>query len=116
MILAFGREARRRGWSVQVVPVIDGLPIEAAPDVPVEQVGQRWYVEVERSRAFKPEKWHNQEALQGAVAFCVRSAQRRMCLAAELDQLIIPGVGTDLETLQLSNRWVPFGSLWLQSW
>mgnify|MGYP001088981002 FL=1 len=74
MILAFAREARRRGWAVQVLPVLDGMPVEATPDVLVEKYGQCWYVEVERSRAFKEQKWRNQEALQAAAPSRLRGA------------------------------------------
>ncbi len=110
MILVFAREARRRGYTVQVMPEVSDLPAETAPDVLVEKDGQRWYVEVERSRTSKPEKWRNQEALQNTVAFCVISMRRRERLAAEIRRMGLSGMGTDLESLIQGSR------LWLQRW
>ena len=116
MILAFCREARRRNFTVQLVPVIDGLPLEAVPDVLVEQGGQRWYVEIERHRRFKPEKWRNQEAIQGFTAFCTRSPRRRERLAADINRLGIAGFGTDLESLLQRSQSAAPGPLWVQRW
>jgi len=122
MILAFCREARRRGCQAQVVPLLEGLGPESAPDVLVEQAGQRWYVEIERHRRFKPEKWRKQEALQGFAAFCTRSPKRREKLAAAIGRAGISGVGTDLESL-LQGSLQPdhsqsagSGPLWVQRW
>ena len=116
LILAFAREARYRGYQVVLTPSLDSVPTRIQPDMLLKGQTDRLYVEVERSREPKTEKWDNLDKLQGFVAVCVQSRARRKRLAARLRSLNLPGQATDLETLSQCRAGGEPGPLWLEHW
>jgi len=116
LVLAFAREARFRGYKTTVIPVVEGLSGRMLPDILVDDGRERVYVEVERSRVMKTEKWENLDRLQGFTAFCVQSYSRRQRLSKRLGELGFTGVAADLETLSQRRAGGDPGPLWLEDW
>jgi len=116
LVLAFAREARCRGCQTKILPEVDGLAGRMLPDILIENSHKRVYVEVERSRVLKTDKWDNLDKLQGFVAVCVQSRARRKRLVARLHALNLPGLATDLETLSQRRASGDPGPLWLEDW
>ena len=115
MVLDFAWQARRRGYRVVVMPIVQKMFI--VPDVYVERdATDKTYVEVERGRN-KLEKWRNLYALQGFVAVCVATkARRKTIVEKEIQPLVIGGMATDLETLKNSDKSEKNQQLWVDSW
>jgi hypothetical protein len=110
-VLAFTYHSRRRGWRTEVLPDVDG---NAVPDVLVKKGDERIFVEVEFGED-KPNKWRNLAALQGFVALCAATAEKRSKLVAECKLDKLGGVATDIETLIQESGGVP-GKLWVEKW
>jgi len=99
MILMFARQARLRGYRVNLLPEVVGAPNGFVPDVyVVDKKHRRAYVEVERGHA-KQDKWRSLAALQGFVALVTLTPRHRQTLVEEVQELRLPGRATDLQTL-----------------
>jgi hypothetical protein len=103
-VLIFVMHARFRGFRAGVLPAIEKGKTAAVPDAWIESVAPEnlptpLYVEVEMSNKELPEKWRNLTQLQGRVALCARSVQRRARLVGDCKLKNLPGLATDLETL-----------------
>ena len=110
-VLAFTYHSRRRGWETEVLPDVEG---NAAPDVLVKKDGERIFVEVEFGEN-KANKWRNLAELQGFVALCAATAEKRSKLVAECKLDKLNGIATDIETLIQESGGVP-GKLWVEKW
>ena len=110
-VLAFAYHSRRRGWKVEVLPPVEG---KSEPDVLVEKDGQKIYVEVEFG-SDKPAKWRNLADLQGFVAICAATEDKRSKLVAECKLDRLKGRATDIETLIQESGGV-VGNLWHEKW
>jgi hypothetical protein len=118
-ILLFAYHARRRGWRVEVCPLVDNPLVE--PDVLVEKDGERIYVEVEVLRHPRKRrdgadntwvrKWINQYRFQRRVAVCTLTPKRMQGILRYLKPRY-PGVATELTTLAKQ----PDSDLWLERW
>lgn len=115
MVLDFAWQARRRGYRVAVMPIVQKM--FTVPDVYVDRdATDRAYVEVERGRN-NPQKWRNLFALQGFVAVCVPTKRRRKTMVEkEIQPLGIGGLATDLETLKNSDKSKKNEQLWVDNW
>jgi hypothetical protein len=117
MVLCFAREARRRGYQVVVLPKVEAIPTNTLPDIYIEKGVDRAFVEVERGRALKNEKWLHQDTLQGFVAICTLTKHsRRRFMEEEFLTINMGGQITDLETLRRQDLEGGPGSLWLEKW
>lgn len=94
-VLIFAMHARMRGWTVTVVPEMEG---PAEPDVLIERGSERWYVEVERSRNDPGvSKWQNLAALNGGqVAFCAVDGETMRRLRSQCVGAGLHGKATDI--------------------
>jgi hypothetical protein len=110
-VLAFTYHSRRRGWGTEVLPEVEG---KAAPDVLVKKGDERILVEVEFGED-KPNKWRNLAELQGFVALCAATAEKRSKLVAECKLDKLSGIATDIETLIQESGGIP-GKLWIEKW
>lgn len=113
-VLLFALHARLRGWTVAIMPEVDG----AAPDAVVWRGQERFYVEVERGKKDKPAKWANiAQANGGKVALCAMTPQHRALLVGDCKRQRLPGVATDLETL-INVPWHKARNepLWIEEW
>jgi hypothetical protein len=115
MVLDFSWQARRRGYKVEVMPMVESRFM--IPDVYVERgATDKAYVEVERGQN-KPEKWSNLLSLQGFVAVCVSTPARRGTIVRkEIQPSGAVGLATDLETLKRVTKRAGKQDLWLESW
>jgi hypothetical protein len=115
MVLDFARQARRRGYKVEVMPVVESRFM--MPDAYIERgATDKAIVEVERGRN-KPEKWRNLYALQGFIAVCTTTqARRRAIYRDEIQPLEIRCLTTDLETLKMVGKGGDIQHLWLECW
>lgn len=115
MVLDFAWQARRRGYTVEVLPAVESKYL--IPDVCVEGgADYRVYVEVERGRN-KLEKWHHLLQLQGFIAVCVTNQTRRKTIVQkEIQPLGYGGIATDLETLKKATKREEIQNLWLDKW
>jgi len=111
-VLAFAYHARRRGWTAEVMPEVEDA--RARPDARVEKEGEQACVEVELGED-KPGKWRNLAQLQGFVALCAATAEKRARLVGECMQEGLQGKATDIETLIQSSGAIP-GQLWAEAW
>lgn len=122
-VLIFAMHARFRGYRAGVLPVIEKGKTAAVPDAWIEPVvleNQKasLFVEVELSNKELPEKWRNQSDLQGKVALCARSVQRRTRLVGDCKLKNLHGLATDLETL-IAPKVPEITSatpLWVEEW
>jgi hypothetical protein len=80
----------------------------------VEKGEERIFVEVEFGED-KPNKWRNMAELQGFVALCAATAEKRSKLVAECKLDKINGIAADIETLIQESGGVP-GKLWVEKW
>jgi hypothetical protein len=110
-VLAFAYHSRRRGWKVEVLPPVEG---KSEPDVMVEKGDEKIYVEVEFG-SDKPAKWRNLANLQGFVALCAATEDKRSKLVAECKLDRLKGRATDIETLIKESGGV-VGNLWHEKW
>ena len=110
-VLAFAYHSRRRSWKVEVLPPVEG---KAEPDVLVEQGEDKICVEVELGND-KPAKWRNLNTLQGFVALCAATEDKRSRLVAECKLDKLKGMATDIETLIQESGGVT-GNLWFERW
>ena len=122
-ILIFAMHARLRGHRVEVLPEITAVQTNAIPDVAVSRRSsdpkdEPVYVEVELSKKELDPKWRNLTELQGSVALCARTVQRRTRLVGDCKLKNLHGCATDLETLIACK--VPDISgdspLWAEQW
>ena len=115
MVLDFSRQARSRGYKVDVMPVVESR--FTIPDVYVERgASEKTYVEVERGR-HKPEKWRNLYGLQGFIAVCLTTqTRRRNFVDREIKSSCIGGTATDLETLKKHDNIKAIPQLWMEYW
>jgi hypothetical protein len=114
MVLAFAYQARLRGYRVEVLPVVERKYI--APDLSIETLNTHVYVEVENGKA-KIEKWINLEKLQGFVAICTDTEEKRRHISEYTNKpLDLHGLATDLETLVKCPSYTPITCLWMDSW
>ncbi len=111
-VLTFAYHARTRGWNAEVLPEVDGT--NAIPDISVEKDDKKVYVEVELG-ADKTAKWRNLAKLQGFVALCASTADKRNGLVNECKLDRIKGRATDIETLIQESGGVK-GNLWPETW
>jgi hypothetical protein len=110
-VLAFTYHSRRRGWEIEVLPYVEG---NAEPDVLVMKGEERIFVEVEFGQD-KPNKWRNMAELQGFIALCAATAEKRSKLVAECKLDKLNGIATDIETLIQESGGV-LGKLWAEKW
>lgn len=110
-VLAFAYHSRRRGWKTEVLPPVEG---KAEPDVLVVRGEERVFVEVEFGEN-KPSKWRNLAELQGFVALCAATEEKRSRLVAECKLDKLSGMATDIETLIKESGGVS-GRLWVERW
>ena len=115
MVLDFAWQARKRGYKVEVLPIVESKYL--IPDMYVERGGtDKSYVEVERGRN-KPEKWGNLLSLQGFAAVCVTTqARRRTIVQKEIQPSGAGGLATDLQTLKNVTKSEDVQQLWLERW
>jgi hypothetical protein len=115
-ILVFSVHARRRGWSTQVLPMVEG---SAEPDIVIWKGEEKLYCEVELGNKERPAKWqHNATLNGGKVAMCAGTLTRRAVLINDCKLDHLPGLATDIETLVKSSYHKLKGDeeLWDQSW
>lgn len=110
-VLSFAYHCRRRGWKVEVMPPVEG---KAEPDAMVVKGEDQVYVEVEFGND-KPAKWRNLTDLQGFVALCAATEDKRSRLVSECKLDRLKGKATDIETLIQESGGVT-GNLWLEKW
>jgi hypothetical protein len=110
-VLAFSYHSHRRGWQTEVLPDVEG---NAKPDVLVIKGEERIFVEVEFGED-KPNKWRNLAELQGFVALCAATAEKRSKLVAECKLDKLSGIATDIETLIQESGGIT-GKLWVEKW
>lgn len=112
-VLAFGYHARRRGWKVEILPLEDGA---TQPDVSLRREEQRIFVEVEFEGG-NPVKWRNLAELQGFVALCAPTPEKRASMVSECKLDRLRGKATDLESLiQSVGLEGSLGPVWLEEW
>ena len=115
--LAFAVHARRCGWSVEMLPTVEG---HAVPDVLVSRENERTYVEVEINTNDKLSKWKNLAELNGGfAAVCARTFEAGEKLGAFCKTNGIKlGLSTDLATLFEAGYYgAPVGGqLWQNAW
>lgn len=122
-VLIFAMHVRFRGYRAGVLPAVDKGKTAAVPDVWIEPVVSEnqkssLFVEVELSNKELPEKWRNLSNLQGKVALCARSVQRRARLVGDCKLKNLHGLATDLETL-IAPKVPEITSatpLWVEEW
>lgn len=115
MVLDFVWQARIRGYTANILPIVGNLVVN--PDVYVER-GEldHAYVEVERGRD-SLQKWLNMTALQGfAAVCCMTMRKRRNLVEKEIMPMGIPGIATDLETLNKMANTEARDLFWLDHW
>lgn len=115
MVLDFAWQARRRGYKVEVMPIVESNFL--IPDVFVERGStDKAYVEIERGR-YKSGKWWNLFLMQGFAAACMTSrASRRTIVQNDIQPLGIGGLATDLQTLKFEAHCKDVQQLWLERW
>jgi hypothetical protein len=111
-VQAFAYHARRRSWRAEVLPSVEGT--KSQPDALVEKDDERIYVEVELGED-KPAKWRNLAELQGFVAVCAATADKRVRLVADCKLDGLKGMATDIETLIQESGGI-VGRLWDERW
>ncbi len=117
-ILLFATVARLRGWTVEVLPEVQG---KARPDLVITKDGQRLYVEVETGTRLHDAnaKWRmNAELNGGRVALVARNVEERGVLVADCRHVAGHGCATDVETL-IAGRLVEVSAddpLWAEVW
>ena len=108
--LAFAYNARQRGYTVTLMPEVEG---SAEPDVFIEKDEERLYVEVEAGSG-EPErrmrKWQLIHELQGHIAICAPSESIRRTLVDEARK-VGPGCATDFAFLRGNPQ-----SMWAETW
>jgi hypothetical protein len=110
-VLAFVYHARLRGWEAEVLPT--EIDLETRPDVSLKREEKRIFVEVEFD-GDKPAKWRNLANLQGFVAFCAPTPDKREGMVSDCRLAQLSGIATDLETLIQSS--FPTSPLWVEEW
>jgi hypothetical protein len=115
VILAFAYQARRRGWSCQVIPSI-GQGMHVYPDACLRKGAEKIYVEIERRQHGHLVKWHKYLLLQHYVAICAFTPEGRRGLVGELKRAGVKGRATDIETLIKGAKTIPMGELWAEWW
>jgi hypothetical protein len=115
MVLDFAWQARRRGYKVDVMPIVESNFL--IPDVFVERGStDKAYVEIERGR-YKSGKWWNLFLMQGFAAACMTSrASRRTIVQNDIQPLGIGGLATDLQTLKYGAYREEIQQFWLDRW
>lgn len=115
MVLDFTWQARRRGYKVEVQPIVQSNFM--IPDVFVERgATDKAYVEIERGR-YKSGKWWNLFLMQGFTATCVTTrARRKTIIQKDIQPLGIGGLATDLQTLKYEAHCKDVQQLWLERW
>ena len=127
MCLAFAREARARGFEVEILPHVHpvkdddtGQMVEYDPDLRIIDLQTRsdFYIEVQRRSRSKPGKWYRQYLHQGAIAFVTLTADARATMTKniEAEDPSRSIYATDLETLMQRRAASPKepGHLWAQ--
>ncbi len=116
-VLAFATHARKRGWSVQVLPEMSDT--NAEPDLWITRGEESYYVEVELQSKERPPKWRNlSEVNNGKVALCAATTDKRARLVGDCKLDHLSGLATDLETL-VQEKYSTIGeetSLWVETW
>ncbi len=110
-VLSFAFHARKRGWNAEAVP--DTGNGKAQPDAAVEKDAEKVFVEVELGQD-KPKKWRNLAEMQGFVAICAATYEKRERLVGECKLDKIQGRATDIESLIRASE--PPGPLWVDHW
>lgn len=110
-VLAFAYHARIRGWTAEILPT--DVDMSLRPDVELRRKEKCVFVEVE-FEGDKPAKWRNLAKLQGFVALCAPTPDRRGRMVSECKLDRLPGMATDLETLIQTA--VTLGPLWVEEW
>ncbi len=111
---AFAYQARKRGWTVELCPEVEG---NAQPDMRLLRGEDSLYVEVEAESGDaerRMRKWRNQADLQGYVAFCANNGGVRERLVLEAQAASKHGVATDLTALIKGQA--GDDSLWVERW
>lgn len=117
-ILLFGTAARLRGWTVEILPDVQG---NARPDVSITRNGEWLFVEVETGTRLHDSnaKWRmNGELNGGRVALVARNVEERKVLVADCRHVAGHGCATDVETL-IAGKFVEVGEgdpLWAEEW
>jgi hypothetical protein len=116
-ILIFALHARKRGWSTQILPPVEGT--KAVPDLQVLRGEEKWYVEVELGQKESPTKWRNQAELNsGKVVLCAATPVTRQRLVGDCRLGKLPGMAADLESLiKVKHSTITDQDpLWVESW
>ncbi len=118
VVLAFAREARLRGYQVNILPDIDDDDNRSRPDASITKSGERLtYVEVEAGyHREKFQKWRNQVDLQGFVAVVAKTPQQRARIVSDAIHLGLPGKASDLKTLSSLSHHSQNRLLFIQRW
>ncbi len=117
-VLLFAAAARLRGWTVEVLPEVNG---NARPDLVITKGEKRLYVEVETGTRLHDAnaKWRmNAELNGGRVALVARNVEERGVLVADCKHVAGHGMATDVETL-IAGRLIEAGEgdpLWAEEW
>lgn len=117
-VLLFATAARLRGWTVEILPEVQG---NARPDLSVSKDGQRGYVEVETGTRLHEEnaKWRmNAELNGGRVMLVARNVEERGVLVADCRHVAAHGCATDVETL-IAGKFAEVNEedpLWAEEW
>jgi hypothetical protein len=111
---AFAYQARKRGWTVELCPDVEG---NAQPDMTLLRGEERIFVEVEAESGEaerRMRKWRNQSDLQGYVALCANNGGVRERLVLEARAASKHGVATDLTALIKGQD--DGESMWVERW
>ncbi len=111
---AFAYQARKRGWSAELCPDVEG---NAQPDMTLLRGEERIFVEVEAESGEaerRMRKWRNQADLQGYVALCANNGGVRERLVLEARAASKHGVATDLTALIKGQD--DGESMWVERW
>jgi hypothetical protein len=117
-VLLFASAARLRGWTVEVLPEVNG---NARPDLVITRGEQRLYVEVETGTRLHDgnAKWRmNAELNGGRVALVARNVEERGVLVSDCRHAADHGHAADVETL-IAGRLVEVSEgdpLWAEEW
>lgn len=112
LVLLFAWQARKRGWTVEVCPTVDG---PAEPDILIQKGGESIYVEVEGESGTgerRMRKWRNMVALQGFVALAAPDEGTLRRLLQEAKAASKRGMATDIQTLLNDDA----DELWVETW
>ena len=115
LILAFAREARVRGYEVELLPDLTSKNTRSEPDIFVHRPGEAagFYVEIENVyHKPKPNKWKNMMDLQSFVALATRTPTSRRRLVEEVKALHFPVYAVDMKMMIGAKKGPLFSDCW----